>query len=240
MDNNVTPLPTDVRKLSLYQLVKNRQEVMEIVAQNEGEVSDELDQVLKMANELIEKKIDNVAMFRKVMLPNAKEALKRAYEAQCEKLDKLEDWLDELVFQAIKMDNPEAKDICGVMWRIRIQKNPAKVEITNPELIPDLFKGEEMIIKMKYPKAVRANLMELKLWDKIEDVCAIVREQGGKADFDSSKIFETIDKDAIKYAGKVPGAEMVRGEHLRYEEGKSNVGDIIKTEKKTRKKKGED
>lgn len=241
--DNVTPITpnvpvpvSDYRRLSLAELVRNKSEVLKIVEENEGEISQELEEVLDFATDLLEQKVDRVAHFAKHMIPVAREALDHAYKLQKEKIDSTEEWIDNLVKEAIMSQGNDNKGepikrIEGIMWRVRVQANAESIEIEDAKKVPDLFKYDQINVTITLPKSSSKTLPKVTLG--LEDLRQMIDAAGGE--FKLEHYDQHIKKADLKGTSNIEGVKYTKGSHVRYEPGKSSVGGIVKQSKKGKK-----
>jgi hypothetical protein len=217
-----------VYNLPLMVLVQKKNDIMAHIEACGGELTPELEDIFDHTTMLLSGKVDRVALFGKEVIP----AHIQACKDQITRLEFVQESINNYAIECVKSQGKDAKgkylNLEGLAYRVRIQANPPKLIIDNPEKIPMMFKKGEALIKIKFDPS------NAKLRNELEATCKkAVELYGATCDFsvdpDISAIKDTIsDKknqkgEIITEGTPIDGTHLERGWHCRWEASKAKA-----------------
>lgn len=223
------------QSMSLKGLVEHKNDILQIVAENGGELGENMEEILDMADALMERKVDNVAIMVKSVIPSHIAACKE----QIARLQDLETRIKDLTIEAIQDSGGTQLD--GLAYRARVQNNPAKIVVDNPDQVPLMFRRGTVTITAKVdPSDADAVTYWKNLIQDHED--NLGEAFSGQIVFepDLKAMKEVMAPPKPKNKGEtapepmaIDGARVEQGVHVRYEAAKAKAKKVTaKKEKK--------
>ena len=214
------PLVAQMEKTSFPELVKSYRGMMTQIEDAQGEISEQLGEMMTYVEFLMAGKIDNIALTVKETFP----AYLQAIKIQEQRVKWTLENIKRFTIECIEATGQTSMD--GQIYRARIQKNPIKVVIDDLSLIPDMFKKARVNIECVFdPMDKQTHDFFGKLITEVKKIQGyrkgdIMLEHDNEALKETmADVFEPKTKELLKKGTAVPGAHIEQGKHVRFEIG---------------------
>jgi hypothetical protein len=160
--------------LKLYQLSEDFKQLMDVLSQEGGELTESYEYYLAQLEDAIRNKSDNCASYYQSqvdlmeVIKKRRDELDSAYKSIKNKIERFEQYLLEC------MCKMEVKELIGETTHIKIRKPSKKVEITSLSSLPKEYVKQEVVFTPDKAKLLKV----LKSGEKIDGAKIVDGKQG--------------------------------------------------------------